>query len=105
MMRIREHQKCIINNWLPSARSHTMSIMEAGAPLRQVDMPGLIGPFFETNPMRFPRRIRSIKEAQFHRRGIFRKQGKIHPFPIPRGSQRIGSARPDFHIISIRNGL
>lgn len=77
-------------------------IMEAGAPLRQVDVPCLIGLLLQSNPMGFLRGIRPIEQAKIHRRGIFGEEGEIHPFAVPRGSQRIGSARPYLHRTSFR---
>ncbi len=80
---------------------HAITVMEAGATLRQVGVPGLIGPFLQPNPVGFFRSIRPIEQAQLHRRGIFRKESEIDPLPVPRGSQRIGSARPYLHHLSI----
>lgn len=50
---------------------YAASIMEAGAPLRQVQ----------------------------HRRGIFNTQGDMQPFPIHVAPGGIGSARPCLHLL------
>ncbi len=87
---------------------NAVAIMLAWPSLRQIDMPDIIGAFLDHDPVRCFRGIGSVEEAEFHRRGIFRKEGEVHPFAVPCGAERVGMSGPDSHAsirLLVKNGL
>jgi hypothetical protein len=63
---------------------HAIAIQLPWSHFRKIDMPHLIGTFNKGQAMRFLLVMRHIKQTQIHSRRIFREEGKIYPFTIPR---------------------
>src|SRR5579862_2970000 len=71
-----------------------ISVKQARASLGQVAMPDLVRLFGQRNAMGFPA-PRIVEKAQLHLLGVLRKQGEVHSFAIPGGSEWIWLTGPD----------
>ena len=73
----------------------TVAVKQVWTGVRQVGMPNLVGVFRKHDP-RLLVSTRAIKQAQLDLLGMRRKDGEIHSFPVPSGSQRVRTTRPNF---------
>ena len=72
---------------------HPIPIPQPRPPLRQIDMPHMIGLLLDGDP----RLLVPLEQTQLHPCRIFRKEGEVDPRPIPSSSQRIRPPRPLTH--------
>ena len=77
-------------------------VMPARADAGQVAVPDETVHLGELNPP-LPAVTRT-EQAQLHPVGHLREQGEIGPRPVPGGTQRISSASPDAHALTVRQG-
>ncbi len=73
---------------------HPIAIMLARPESRHIHMPDLVGAFLEANAVGFFRRVWPIKQAQFHRRRVLRKEREVDTLSVPRCTERIGTTWP-----------
>src|SRR3954451_21167486 len=71
----------------------TVSVNLPRAQIRKIAVPDFVGVFGQAGASDLAFAI-LVEQAEFHRLGIFREQGEVHPFSVPGRSEGIRSSRP-----------
>ena len=74
---------------------HAVAINLAGAYLRQVDVPDLVGLLPHRDSRHLRRSVGVLEEAEFHGRGVFAENREVDAAAVPCGAQGVRVAGVD----------